>query len=328
LVRSLDSAPAAEKTLMIRALGASKKKKAVMVLLDRFDLKDGGGGDSADIVLALGIAERQEATDTLLKTWEQIDRMRLRSLGLSDPLKKLRVEILRALGRIADIKSIPVLRRGLLDSDSLVVEGSVAALGRLKDGRSIDWMVRLADSGNPDIAKASCEALGEIGGEKAKKALTRISGSSKHAGRVSAAYGLARLEERRGFLLLDGYLEEVEDPYGEGVLAAYYLARLGKTNGLDYLVGAAKMKASEFRPLAVEALGESKEPRAALPLTEFLSESDTNVRLMSVLALGNIGGLRAGRALKKVWKKDENRGVRAAARRALSGLGEYLPPKK
>lgn len=313
--------------MMIRALGAGRKKKAVLALLKRFDFKAASALDAALIARALGASQRQEATDALLEAWAYIDLERLRSPALSAGHQALLLEIPKALGAIADIKAIPALRKGLADFNGRIAESSVSALGRLKDGRSVDWMIRLAESADKDVSRAACEALAEIGGENARAALLKIASSPDHAGRVAAAYGLARLGQRRGSLLLDGYLEEVEKPYPEGVLAAYYLTRLGKMSGLDYLVRVCEDKSSELRSMGIEALGRSKEPRAALPLTELLSEGDTNARLMSVRALGELGGSRALHALKRAWKKDENKGVRGAAHSALADLGKYYPSR-
>lgn len=326
LIKNLDTAPVSQRILMIQALGALKKKGALQALLERFDIEKAEEEESIAIVAALGELRDQKATDRLLAAWEYLERRRLAGNDFSDGQRELRFRIPEALGKIGDIKAIPALRRGMADDQSRVAVRCVEALGVLRDSRSMDWMIRLLASPDQDLSQAAYEALALLGGDKVERALRASTKSEEPYARVMAAYGLARLGKKLGFLLLDGFIEEVDEPYKAGVLAAYYLARLGQANGLDYLVRLTKERQSNLRSVSVEILGKTKEPRAALPLAELLDDSDTNIRLMAAAALGRVGGSRAHTELKRALKKETNPGVRAGIRRALSVLGDYVPP--
>lgn len=325
MAKELAGAPASEKTLMIRALGASGKQRGVKRLLEDFDVRSLDAGEAGTYARALGDSRLQSATDPLLSAWEHLEGVKLGSSVLSSEVSSLRADIAAALAEIADIKAIPVLRRAMSDEDARVVRAALEGLGRLKDARSADWIINLSGSADADTARAALEALGELGGEKAEAALLRAAEGTRPELRVAAAYSLARLGRARGFLLLDGFLEEVDGAYPEGLLAARYLGRLGRLNGIDYLARAGKNADSSLRLVAIEALGGSGDPRAALPLAELSGDSDAPVRLAAVLALWKVGTPRAVRALKRAAKKDADAGVRSAAREALAALGRYVP---
>ncbi|MFH1726121.1 MAG: HEAT repeat domain-containing protein [Elusimicrobiota bacterium] len=327
LLKELDAgaAPVSERLLMIRALGGSRRRKATRALGERLDTAGGDPRITAAIVRALGELGYMDATDPLLEAWEYILERRFRKADLPAGFQSLRAELVRALGKIGDIKAVPALRRGMIDGDPLVVRRALEGLARLKDGKSAEYMIHLLSGPDEDVSRAAYEALGELGGQEAGRALRAALESPKSPDRVMAAYGLARMGEAIGVLKLDGYIEEVEGAYREGLLAAGYLARLGRDNGVDYLAGVAGDKESEFRPLAIEVLGESGASRAALPLAALLDDEDAGTRRLAARALGRLRGRRAVAALKRA-ADDPDADVRAEVRAALASRGYYSPP--
>lgn len=325
LAAELERAPEAERVLILRALGGTGKKAAAEPLLKAFAAQAGRPELAAAAAAALGQVGDLEAADELLRGWERLMDLRFSRGSLPPEVHRLRAAIAEALGKLGDIKALPALRRGMIDEDPLVARRSVEALGRLRDRHSVEWIARLASGPDEETSALAYEALGAIGNDKATEVLRSALESGGPRLRVLAAYGLARAKEKVGLLRLEGFLEEVEGEYPEGVLAAYYLTRLGETQGLDYLVRILENPKSRFRAAAASALGQSGDSRAALPLSERAGDPDPELRLRVAEALGVLGGGRARGALKKL-KSDSSPAVRAAARAALADMGEYEPP--
>lgn len=328
LLKELENASAAEKPLVVRALGRDGGKRAAAPILKLFDIRGGSPDLSSAAVDALGRIGSREAAPALLDAWEFLMEMRFRMAGLPAHLQTLRAGLAQALGRIGDPKALSALRRGLIDEDSRVAERSMEALSQMRDTQSIDMILRHAAGPDPGLRQAAYEALGEFKGEeKARSALRAGLEGGSPATQATASYGLARHGEQIGFLKLEGFLDEVSDPYPEGMLAAYYLVRLGRKQGLDYLLRIVEDEKSPLRFGALQALGKSGEAKAAAPLAKRLEEGGdpAAIRLPLVMALGRLGGTRAVYALKKA-QGDPDPAVRGAARLALAELGEYEKP--
>ncbi|MEK9145852.1 MAG: HEAT repeat domain-containing protein [Elusimicrobiota bacterium] len=328
LIKELERSSAAEKPLLVRALGRGGGKRATAPLLKLFDIRGGSPELSSAVVDALGRVGSREAAPALLDAWEYLMEMRFRMASLPAHLQTLRARIAEALGRLGDPKALPALRRGLIDEDGLVAERSLEALSRMRDVQSMDMILRHLGGPDPGLRQAACEALGEFKGlEKARSALRESLASGSPATQAAAAYGLARHGEEIGLLKLEGFLEEVSDPYPEGMLAAYYLVRLGKKQGLEYLLRIMEDEKSPLRFGALQALGKAGEAKAAAPLAKRLEEGKdpAALRLPLVMALGRLGGTKAVYALKKA-ALDADAAVRGAARLALADLGEYERP--
>ncbi|MEK7656699.1 MAG: HEAT repeat domain-containing protein [Elusimicrobiota bacterium] len=328
LIKELERSSAAEKPLLVRALGRSAGKRAAAPLLKLFDIRGGSPELSSAVVDALGRSGSREAAPALLDAWEYLMEMRFRMASLPAHLQTLRARIAEALGQVGDPKALPALRRGLIDEDPLVAERSMEALSRMRDVQSMDMILRHLGGPDPGLRQAAYEALAEFKGlEKARSALREGLASASPAAQAAAAYGLARHGEEVGLFKLEGFLEEVAEPYPEGMLAAYYLVRLGKKQGLEYLLRIVEDEKSALRFGALQALGKAGEAKASASLAKRLEEGKdpASIRLPLVMALGRLGGTRAVYALKKA-ALDADAAVRGAARIALAELGEYERP--
>jgi HEAT repeat protein len=131
-----------------------------------------------------------------------------------------------------------------------------------------------------------------------------------------------------GVELLDAFVgtqESGENPrLGEKLrlFSAYFLARLDRKAGLDYLASMVKSGSdSQRKILAAEALGKSDNPRAAAILIGALPSADADLKLIVARGLGKLGGARSIRALKKM-SQDSDPESRAAVDAALMELGE------
>lgn len=241
--------------------GPSLSKEAVRLLLARLDPAVPDPAAASAAVSALGRAGRAEAVEPLLSLWETLLARKFRLLSLPPELEVLRGDLAEALGRLGDIKAVPALRRGLIDDDPRLAALAAQALAALGDAASLPYLVRLAEGPDLGAARSALEALGTLGGPDAEAALRRGLESQVPVRRAAAAYGLARMGRVAGVLHLDGFLDESDAHTPERVLAAYYLASLGRPNGRAALAAAAAAADPATRALAASYSGRLEDDR-------------------------------------------------------------------
>ena len=302
------------------ALGHMKDKKAVDALLGAFDVRRANPRETVAIVEALGQAGDPRAADELASAENYLRSMAPQLGELPAHLQVLRGKIIEALSRVGGEQAVATLEESLNDKDARVAEEAVRGLGRLQVKDAVPALQPLAARGG-DMTQAVFEALGAIGDKRAVPALELGLASQDKFVSVEAAYALAQLGGKDMVARLEAALKN--DPGSEkaGILAAYYLAKMDRTSGLDHLVVLMNKPDSEFAALAADALGKSENPSAVLPLTEALKSDDPDLRLSVARSLGLLGGPRALVGLKKL-REDPNPGVRGAALAALAQLGE------
>ncbi len=322
LINRLTGAAGADQTRVITALGAadSDEDEAAAALIAIFDIRKGPPRQSAAVVAALGRLKDKRAVAPLTDAWDYLNTLRLR-MELPPHLQILRASIVESLGLIADRRAIPVFMSALEDPDKLVVQRACEALGRAREKKTVPYIMELLAAGG-DTAQAAYEALGEIGDTRALGVLERGLKSEDLFLRAQVGYALAKLGENAGEKTLEKLLAGDSRGTKPGILAAYYLARLDSSRGLDYLIRVLEKKGSPLRAAAAEALGKSGNKKAALALAEQFDSPDRDLKLMIVRALGRLGGKRAVYQLYKAVE-DPDRAVADAARSALADLGEW-----
>jgi HEAT repeat protein len=302
------------------ALGHMKDKKAVDALLAALDVRRAGPRETVAIVDALGQAGDPRAAVELASAEDYLRSMTLQLGELPAHLQVLRGRILEALSRVGGEQAVTILEQSVNDKDPRVVEEAVRGLGRLQVKDAVPALQQLAAQGG-DMTQAVFEALAAIGDKRAESTLEQgLAGPDKFAN-VEAAYALAKLGRKDMVGRLEAALKSDSGSEKVGVLAAYYLAKMDRTSGLDHLVALIKKPDAGFAVVAADALGKSENPRAVLPLTEALKSDDSALRASVARGLGLLGGTRAIAALRKLVS-DPNPGVHIAALTALSGLGE------
>ncbi|MDE2490457.1 MAG: HEAT repeat domain-containing protein [Elusimicrobia bacterium] len=324
LLRDFDQGTADDRVRLAPALGRLGGKKAVESLLLALDVKHDSPRTTTAIVAALGRAGDPRAVDELTRTWDYLNSMTLQLGELPAGLQVLRVETADALSRCGGKPAVAILETALGDKDPRVVEAAVRGLGRLQDQNAVPALRRLVGASD-DLTQAVFESLGRIGDGRCVATLEQgLKMPSKFAN-IEAAYGLAlagpRKRRKESVRRLEGWLKEDPGEEKAAVLAAYYLAKLDETPGLDHLVKLMNKADSPYAALAAESLGKSGDERAVLPLTIAAKSPDGSVRLAIARALGRLGGTRAVAALRRL-RDDPNPGVRAAAAGSLTALGE------
>ncbi|MFA6091934.1 MAG: HEAT repeat domain-containing protein [Elusimicrobiota bacterium] len=325
LLDSLKTADEQQRPLILRALGRSGGRAGRDALLKLFDVDAGPPEQNAIIARSLGKLGGADAEKRLLEAWERLQKLKFRSQNLPPQAAHLRSEVLAALAECGGPASLPAMRRGLIDDDDAAVIHALEGLSRLKDAQSIDGMIRLLDSPRPDIVQASFEALSSFKLPEVELELRRRVDTGGSRIKILAAYCLARQNVKIGLLVLEGFLEEVKGGYPEGVLASYYLGKLGRPEGPAYLMRIADEDSSELRPLAMEALGKIGDRRLVSKMTARWENESREMRILIAQSLGRLGGKNALRTLR-LMQDDPVREVSWSARLALSELGEYEAP--
>ena len=106
----------------------------------------------------------------------------------------MRASALYAMGRTADVRWIPYLLPELESDDPQLRMEAARALGELEAKTAIDPMIRMLDTENDsEVRFAILEALGQIGGEKAKQALQLAADSEDEAEAEMAEMALEQL---------------------------------------------------------------------------------------------------------------------------------------
>lgn len=278
--------------------------------------------------------------------------------ALQDPHFSVRHAAAQALGHAGDERAIEHLQTVLQTDDNFMVRGAAAAaLGQIRSVQSCaalaralgdtDWHVRhhaakgLANIG-PDAVpvllqfvhaadlqchRHACEALGEIGDERAIPPLLALVNHPEAARRVNAIRALGNLAASEA---LDACLDALDDPDPQVVIdAGYALAAIGDTSAIDPLVERLDNekligRLADFGELALPALLDAiEQPRntrhlvgiiAALervkhrdalwPLIEHLSHEAAEVRWAAVNALGWIEEPEAVMFLQQLLEDD------------------------
>jgi HEAT repeat protein len=302
------------------ALGRLKDKKAVDALLNAFDIRRASPRETAAIIDALGQSGDSRAVAEIATANDYLRSMTLQLGDLPAHLQVLRGKILEALGRLGGDQAVSILEESVNDKDPRIVEEAVRGLGRLQIKDAVPALQQLAAQGG-DMTQTVFEAFASIGDKRAVSTLEQGLTNQDKFVNVEAAYALAKLGRKDMIARLESFLKSDPGAGKVGILAAYYLAKLDRTTGLDHLVALMKKPDAGFSVLAAEALGKSENPRAVLPLVEAMRTDDSSLRLSIARGLGLLGGVRAMSALKKL-REDPNPGVHSAAVASLAELGD------
>lgn len=326
LARQLKTAKGDDQIRVIEALGRTRRKEAVEPLLAIYDERKNSPRVTAALIDALGELRDERAADALIGTWDFLNSLRLQmQADFPAHLQVLRASVAEALGKAGGARALPVLHDAVQDKDALVVGRAAAALGQLKDRSAVDALLQLSSKGG-NIGQSAIESLADIGDERAVPPLERLLAGDDPTLRAEVCYALAKLKDQDedGERDLSAMITNERLEAKDRLLAAYYLSRLGSRAGLEYLTHLLAKGTESTRALAAQALGRAKNSNAVPPLAEAaLRSKDASLRLVIAQSLGQIGGTRAVYTLRRM-EDDGNQNVRAAAKQALTDLGEDL----
>jgi len=238
--------------------------------------------------------------------------------ALKDGGTGLRQRAAWTLGMIGGDRAVESLIASLLDKEVIVRKKAVEALGRIKDARSIEPLTSaLKNDEAPDVRSSAASALGEIKSPEVVEPLIRALRDGDKIVRMMAARALGVTGDVRAFEpLLNSALRD-----GIGAVrgsAAEAVMNLGPS-AIDLWIARLKDKDARLRSMAVQALEQSRDPRAVQPLIDLLKDDDLSIRPTAALALGRIGDKRAVKPLIASLE-DKKSGARATAAVALGWI--------
>ncbi|WP_143162808.1 HEAT repeat domain-containing protein, partial [Couchioplanes caeruleus] len=212
--------------------------------------------------------------------------------ALSDPAGPVRAGAARALGALADSRTVAPLIRALeVEHDYDALAAIASALGRLRNAEAVPGLVMALTETSLNVRMDACRALGEIRDPAAIPALAR---------RLADHVGAVR---------------------GEALKA---LGEIGDASATPHLIEALSHPEAQTRAVASTALGKIGDPRGVDPLTGALDDENPFVRGAAAAALGRLPDRRIAARLNEVARRDPNSAVRSSA---ISSLGRVGGPR-
>lgn len=325
LAQEIPSANVDRRVEIARELGRSRDHKAVPLELSLFDIRSGDPKLSLAVVKALGELADPSAEEPLTGAWDYLNGVRL---GLGDDLPAnqvvLREAVAQSLGEIGGDRSREILLQSLSDVDSVVVEKAARGLGRLREKRAIEPLLELI-SRRGAVGQAAFESLADIGDPRAVARLEATLKTGDSMLQAQAAYALSRCRnDASDKMALSGLMLGEGNEMAARILAAYYLIRIGREEGLEFLGQTLRTGTASDQALAAQALGKSGSPRAAAALIDGLKGADEPRKLAIIANLEILGGPKAAATLKKL-EGDKFLSVRQAALMGLARLRQREP---
>jgi HEAT repeat protein len=267
LLETLKTPNAKPAAFAARALGAMKSAKAVDALIPMAaDPKiDSSCGYAAREALGqIGGAKSEQA-------------MIERAKSPDAAVRKLACD---TLGRLKSRDAVPLLIERLGDADGSVATEAARALGNVGDARAVDPLfaiLRRPHKKDDDLQKAAGGALGKIGAPAVDRLLAALDDKDDFV-RTYAAVGLGESKDARAIPAL---VRHLGDEYGESSSLQFEVGQaLNKIGpqGVTAVLDAAKNGNERTRSGAVNALGNSSDPRALPALLQLLHDKSHEVR--------------------------------------------------
>jgi HEAT repeat protein len=167
-------------------------------------------------------------------------------------------------------------------------------LGKLKDERTTDALMRRLSDRDKTVRSRAADALGEIGDTKAIPRILKT-------------------------------LKDTHIDIAFRVSAALALAQMGQDEGPKFILGLVKSTNPDDRVIAAETLGGNQIEGRSEPLLSLLADSVERVRFAAVQAVRELHDPRAIPALKKLLD-DPEPAIREHAAIALEELGVKPQP--
>ena len=288
----------------------------------------GACGTTGDVDPAIARAENLRELDSpvLIKALEQ---------GSTE--ERLRAVI--AMGRIQDDGYAEALAAASRDSDPVVRQTALFALGQLglAEGSrpaavAVDACLASLDSDDANDVAGAVEALGKLAPDEAALTITPLLQHVSDAVRTEAAYALFRLrfvpvwrrQATEPPLLPEASVRALSEALSDPSVqvrraAAHAFSRYGQSDAIAELEAALKDEDAWVRVFSARAIGRSGLAEAVPPLVEALRDDDAHVRLEAVNAIVALAGVDR---LSPELAQDPSHHVRASLASALGGGGE------
>lgn len=223
-----------------------------------------------------------------------------------------------ALGQLGTPDALGPVARALKHPQPRVRNAAAAALGRIRDARSVEALLAYLKVQDPSysVRAVAAQSLGQLGKDLSLKPLLEMLAAPRADDRAAAAWALG--VSLRPVEAVVPLVEALKDRHsGVREMAARTLGDIGDRRAVPGLIDAlASAHADEpyrVRQRVVEALGKLGDARAVEPLLAILSPADKTFGAVAITALGRIGDRRAVPALIAALESARAEGREAAA---------------
>ena len=276
---------------------------------------------AAALIERMRPASEEERTDTL-EALREAGAIEVLAHPIRPWLPWRRALSIRTLGWIGADEQVPMLIERLSDRNRYVRDSAVRALGRIRDSRSLPVLGELFRSPGQIGPGVVYDALVTIGGEEAERIFAGALRSPLESVRVSSCFGVAALsdaESARSSLV--PMLEDLSPAVRAA--AAKSLGKIGGDQLPASLARASRDEEPIVRVAAIAALGHYDDPRAVeLAMNALLDpDRDTAVHAGEALVhLSYLPGVASVAAAALERSADEWPVERALTLASISGL--------
>jgi HEAT repeat protein len=214
--------------------------------------------------------------------------------ALHDPDPSVRREAIEATRLLQNSEALPLLREAARDSDWLTRAAAARILGSRKEPLAIPELFVLLSDRDSYVRRFARRSLLELAGQAKPEAYAAALSSQDRTTQVVAALALARLNDGRGLEIL--------------------LAEMANPMGIE-------------RVEVVKSSARIKDPRVLPAIRAATGDSDTEVRVVALIALGLLQDKESSTLLKKIYADPSApKQVHLAAGKAIELLSQ--PPDK
>ena len=225
-------------------------------------------------------------------------------LARPEPSHRVRSTAYAALGRLADPRALPELRRCLQDEAREEIRGDcVAALGGLGSPESLELVIEtLQSDANPLVRNRAIDALGQFARPESVVLLSELlTGDDPSSGRRAIA-ALGRTGMREAVAPLLSRLH-VAKTIGERIAIVESLARLRDPSALDALLEELERVQHEALRIRITiALGAIRAPSAYDALIRMLRDPLPTVQFHAIRGLRELGQSAAAADLSSLYQ--------------------------
>jgi type 1 glutamine amidotransferase/HEAT repeat protein len=233
-----------------------------------------------------------------------------------------------ALERNPAVTTGAALQSASRDSSSAARIGIIHSLGWRGEQQAVPAIAKLASEDNAATARAALQALGNIGGAQASRAVKSAYQIGRADTRLVAAEAYlkcaehhARDGDRRKALAIYEDLSQVNAPVHVQVAALRGRVQASGSDGTALIVAALKSGSSDLQMAAARLAAESVVLSTTAVLAEALPTLSPEAQVHTLRALADRGDKSAGSAVQEFAETTEDSTVYAAALEALARIG-------
>ncbi len=221
---------------------------------------------------------------------------------LNDPNIEVQRAAVSALGDLKSKRAIEPLIEVLQSDNIELSRAATEALGQIRSNIAIEPLVGALSSFSEDIRSAAAQALAQIGSGAVPPLLEEL-GTANRELRLYVVRVLGNIGDDRARRALTKALQNPDEDVT--AVAAIALGKLGKRSSVKYLSELVDSEHASVRCAAAQALGSVGTANAVEPLAELLGDEDWVTRMAAAAALGDVGSRKGVKPLIKALEDPE-----------------------